>query len=138
MRKRTQAREFALQILYQIDITHDAYDISLDNFWKTNTEQEVSEDVKAFAGELVKGVVDNLTAIDDKIASYATNWEIERMAVVDRNILRMSCYELLFREDIPPKVSINEAVDLAKKFSDIKAGKFVNGILDKVKLEKGR
>ena len=91
--------------------------------------------VKEFTGELVKGTVEHFKAIDEKIADYATNWQIKRMAVIDRNILRLSCYELLFREDIPPKVSINEAVDLAKKYSGPQAGKFVNGILDKIKPE---
>lgn len=137
MRKRTQAREFTLQILYQMDITHDAYEVSLNNFWQAQGDQ-VNEELKGFSVELVKGVAENLKTIDAKIAQYATNWQLERMAVVDRNILRMSCFEIVFREDIPPKVSINEAVELAKKYSGVEAGKFVNAILDKIKLEKNR
>jgi len=138
MRKRTRAREFALQVLYQMDITHDTCDAALDNFWQSYTDEPIIQDLKNFTTELVGGVTQNLKVIDSKISQYATNWQLERMAVVDRNILRMSCFELLFREDIPPKVSINEAVELAKKYSDPEAGKFVNAILDKVKLEKDK
>lgn len=136
MRKRTKSREFALQVLYQMDITHDNCDTSLTNFWQSQSDEPPDEDLKNFTGEIVRGVIQNLAVIDAKIAQYAANWQLERMAVVDRNILRMGCFELLFREDIPPKVSINEAVELAKKYSTQEAGKFVNAILDKIKLEK--
>lgn len=135
MRKRTQARVFALQVLYQMDITGDNSDESLNKFWQT-AENPVEDQIKNFTGELVKGVADNKGEIDKKIIEFATNWQIERMAVIDRNILRISCYELIFRNDIPPKVSINEAVELAKKYSGVEAGKFVNGILDKINPEK--
>lgn len=135
MRKRTQARVFALQALYQLDIIHDDYIDCLNNFW-LNMERPPEGPIKDFTEQLVKGVRDNLDIIDKKISGYATNWHIQRMAVVDRNILRLSCYELVFRDDIPPKVSINEAVELAKKYSTPEAGKFVNGILDKIKSEK--
>jgi len=136
MRKRTLAREYALQILYQIDITHDNYADSLNNFWQAHSEENVDEGIKSFTSELVKGTIDNLQTIDAKIAQYATNWQLKRMAVVDRNILRLSCFELIFRDDIPLKVSINEAIELAKRYSGTEASKFVNGILDKVKSEK--
>ncbi len=136
MRKRTLAREFALQVLYQIDITHDSYDVSLDNFWQAHSEENIEEEIKKFTDELVKGVSEKLDVIDAKIAQHATNWQLKRMAVVDRNILRMGCFELMFRDDIPFKVSINEAVELAKKYSSLEASRFVNGILDKIKLEK--
>jgi len=138
MRKRTLAREFALQVLYQIDITHDSYDVSLNNFWQAHSEENIEEEIKKFTDELVKGVTENLSVIDTKIAQYATNWQLKRMAVVDRNILRMGCFELIFRDDIPFKVSINEAVELAKKYSSLEASKFVNGILDKINLEKNK
>jgi len=136
MRKRTRAREFALQVLYQIDITHDEPDKALDSFWQAHADESVDEELKDFTSGLVKGAVENQSAIDEKICLYAANWKLERMAVVDRNILRLSSFELLFRQDIPPKVSINEAVDLAKKYSGVEAGKFVNAILDKIKQEK--
>ena len=138
MRKRTKAREFALQVLYQTDITHDSYDVSLNNFWQAHSEENIEEEIKKFTDELVKGVTENLEVIDARIAQYAANWQLKRMAVVDRNILRMGCFELMFRDDIPFKVSINEAVELAKKYSSLEASKFVNGILDKIKLEKNK
>lgn len=138
MRRRTLAREFALKILYQIDITRDSYSDSLNNFWQVHIEEDIAQEVKSFTAELVKGTMDNLEAIDTRIAQYATNWQLKRMAVVDRNILRISGYELMFRDDIPPKVSINEAIELAKKYSSPDAAKFVNGILDKIKIEKPR
>lgn len=136
MRKRSRSREFALQILYQIDITHDSPDNALENFWQSHLDEQIDEGIKSFTAELISGAKDNLQEIDKKISQYATNWQLERMAVVDRNIMRIGCFELMFREDIPPKVSINEAVELAKKYSGPEAGKFVNAILDKVKLEK--
>ena len=136
MRKRSLSREFALQVLYQIDITRDDFQVSLANFWQDAEHEAAEEEVKDFTGQLVKGVADHLKAIDEKISQHAANWQLERMAVIDRNILRMGCYELIFREDIPPKVSINEAVELAKKYPGPEAGKFVNAILDKIKPEK--
>jgi transcription antitermination factor NusB len=138
MRKRTQAREFALQILYQIDITHDAPDEAVADFWRAQAETETSEEVKDFTAQLVRGASGHLKEIDLKISQYATNWQLQRMAVVDRNIMRLGAFELIWRQDIPPKVSINEAVELAKKYSGQEAGKFVNAILDKIKLEKDR
>jgi transcription antitermination factor NusB len=135
MRKRTQARELALQILYRTDITEESPDGVVADFWQ-HQDESCDEEVKNFSTGLVNGVMTNLEAIDAKISRYATNWQLKRMAVVDRNILRMSCYEIAFREDIPPKVSINEAVELAKKYSGTQAGKFVNGILDRIKAEK--
>lgn len=137
MRKRTQAREYALQILYQIDITKENAVTSLDMYWQYQKDNP-PPDVKEFTGILVKGVVDNIQIIDKTISTYATNWQINRMAVVDRNILRMAAYELLYLDDIPPKVSINEAIDIAKKYGDKDSGKFVNGILDKVSKEAGK
>jgi transcription antitermination factor NusB len=133
MRKRTRARECALQVLYQIDITKDDCSSSLDDFWRSAREQDVS--VKEFADSLVRGTIGNLEAIDKAITRYATNWHIDRMATVDRNVLRLATYELLYLREIPPKVSINEAVDIAKKYGDKDSGKFVNGILDKISKE---
>ena len=132
MRKRTKARQLTLQILYQIDITHDNSSVSLENFWQSQT-QGVDSTIKQFSLELVRGIQRHREMIDRKIAQYAKNWELKRMAVVDRNILRQACFELLYRPDIPPKVAINEAIELAKRFSGIEAGKFVNGILDKIR-----
>lgn len=133
MKKRTQAREIALGVLYQIDICSQDPLVTLQNYWQVHLEENIDESVKEFATALVNGVIANLASINDKISLYATNWQLDRMAYVDRNILRLATYELIFRDDIPPKVSINEAVELAKKFSSREASKFVNGILDKIK-----
>lgn len=132
MRKRTKARECALQVLYQIDITKDSAEILLPLFWEG---KEIEAEVKDFATMLVNGTVGNLQNIDEVITKYASNWKLKRMAVIDRNILRLSTYELLYCKDIPPKVSINEAIDLAKKYGDVDSGKFVNGILDRINKE---
>lgn len=130
MRKRTKARECALKILYAMDITDGSAKDCVDVFW--HGEDKIEDEVKDFAEALVVGVEDNLKVINKKISQYAANWELKRMAVIDRNVLRMAVYELLFKADIPPKVAINEAIDLAKKFGDTESGKFVNGILDKI------
>ena len=129
MRKRTQAREAALQILYKQDLNPETLETLLASFWEMNPS--VSE-VREYAERLIKGVFENLAAIDPVISKYAEHWELHRMAIVDRNILRLSTYELLYVEEIPPKVAINEAVNLAKKFSQEESGKFVNGVLDKI------
>ena len=130
MRKRTRAREYALQILYAVDITKDDPGDCVRRFWEGN--EESSAEVKKFAAGLVLGVSDNKKEIDRMIAKYATNWKLDRMAVIDRNVLRFAAYELLYAKDIPPKVSINEAIDIAKKFGGPDSGKFVNGVLDKI------
>ena len=132
MRKRTLARECALKILYRIEISKESVDSSLKDFWSESTET-TNKEACDFAEILVKGTCENIKAIDDVISKYADNWNISRMAVIDRNIMRMSIYEMLYREDIPPNVSINEAIELAKKYGDVDSGKFVNGILDKIK-----
>ena len=135
MRRRTKAREYALQLLYKSDITKNPEYEALDSFWK---EEELEEEVREFSRQLFSGVIQNLEVIDNKISGFAENWDLKRMAVVDRNILRMGSYELIYMSDIPPKVSINEAVDLAKKYSGEEAGKFVNGILDRIREDAGK
>lgn len=132
MRKRTKGRECALQVLYQIDITEDSAENLLSAFW---VNKNIESEVKDFARALVNGVVENMKRIDETITKYASNWKLTRMAVIDRNVLRLATYELLYCEDIPPKVSINEAIDLAKKYGDMDSGKFVNGILDRINKE---
>jgi transcription antitermination protein NusB len=130
MRKRTQAREYALQMLYQYELNPEPLDKLFGNFWSQNPDP--SDETRFFAEGLVKGTVDNLEKINEVVARYAENWDMNRMAVIDRSILRFATYELLFCHDIPLKVSINEAVNIAKKFSQEDSGKFVNGILDKI------
>lgn len=130
MRKRTLARESALKILYAVEMTKDGPEKCIDNFW--NSQEKAQPQVKAFADDLVRGVYKNKERIDTLITEHATNWELDRMAVIDRNILRFGTYELIFADDVPPKVAINEAIDIAKKYGDKDSGKFVNGILDKI------
>ncbi len=132
MRKRTLARECALKILYRIEISKDSMEDSVKDFW---SREEVEKEVRDFANSIVKGTCKELSRIDGFISKYADNWDIKRIAVIDKNILRMGIYEIVYREDIPPKVSINEAIELAKKYGDVDSGKFVNGILDKVRKE---
>lgn len=131
MRKRTKARELALQVLFQIDITGEDPDRVLELFWQNQRLPSESE-IKDFAEILIRGTISTLPSLDEIIARYATNWLIKRMAVIDRNVLRLTTFEILHLPDVPIRVSINEAVDLAKKFGDIDSGKFVNGILDKI------
>jgi len=136
MRKRTKARELVLQLLYQADVSGVTATDLADDFFAMNAADE-DPSVKTFAAALSRDISSHLAELDGKISECATNWQIERMATVDRNVLRLATFELLFRPDIPPKVAINEAVDLAKKFGDLESGKFVNGILDKINKTKG-
>ncbi len=131
MRKRTQAREIALQILYQLDLLKG--DVPEGERERFMVEHAEGPDVREYARTLIAGTVAHRPGIDRIIEEVAKNWELSRMAIIDRNILRMAIYELLHRDDIPPKVAINEAVDLAKKYSTKNSSAFVNGILDKVK-----
>ena len=89
-------------------------------------------EIITYANLLSQGVGGHMEDIDQKISDYATNWQIKRMAIIDRNIMRIGLYELKYTTDIPPKVAINEAVELAKKYGDLESSKFVNGILDKI------
>ncbi len=130
MRKRTQAREIALQILYQHEMNPVPVRELLDSYWQNN--EPAQEEVRLYAESLVLGTLEQLKEIDTILAKAAENWDLGRMAVIDRNILRFGTYELLFVEEIPPKVAINEAVNIAKRFSQEESGKFVNGILDKI------
>ncbi len=131
MRKRTLARECTLKILYQKEITSKAIGSIVENFWSME-EEAPHKEVREFAERLAFGINKEIEEIDKKISKYATNWQLKRMAVIDRNILRIGVYELLLAPDIPPKVTINEAVELAKKYGDLDSSKFVNGILDKI------
>ncbi|HEY6084622.1 MAG TPA: transcription antitermination factor NusB [Nitrospira sp.] len=128
MGARHQSRERALQILFQHDI-HGKPGLWSDEFWN---HFHASEDVKVFAEQLVQGVLEHRKDLDTVIGRYATNWKISRMQVVDRNILRLGAYELFWLDDVPARVTVNEAIELAKDFGDEEAAKFVNGILDKV------
>lgn len=129
MTERRQAREWAVQLLFQRDFNPTELDVAISDFWH---EKSPSDRARAFTEALVQGVEANRAVIDERMQQYADNWDVRRMAAVDRNILRLAVYEMLFRDDIPPVVTINEAVDLAKDFSGRQSGKFVNGILDRI------
>jgi transcription antitermination protein NusB len=128
--KRRKAREYALQILFQLDIRKEKPSATLfKRFWG---EEDPDAEVRAFAEEIVKGTFKHLRVINDKVLACAKNWSLDRMAVIDRNVLRLAAYEILYRMDIPPSVTINEAIELAKKYGTDESGAFVNGILDSV------
>lgn len=130
MRRRSLARESTLQMLYQAELINKSIDDTIEKYW---SEQESNdESMKEFANRLARGIYANLDAIDERISTYATNWQLSRMAIIDRNILRLGVFEMHYADDIPPKVTINEAVELAKKYGDMESGKFVNGILDRI------
>jgi N utilization substance protein B len=130
---RRDAREAAIQFLYQFDTHKPAkIDKALTAFWAQNEEPQ---NVRDFANDLIRGALEKLPEVDAKIRTLADNWDFERLAAVDRNVLRLAVYEMLFRPEIPPVVSINEAIEIAKKFSTAESGAFVNGLLDRVKKE---
>lgn len=132
--KRRRAREYALQVLFQLDVTNNKFtDEALKNFWKNIKEDD---DVKEFANDIVIGTRENIDSIDKIIKKTAEHWAIDRIAVVDRNILRAATYELLYRPDIPPSVVMNEAIEISKKFSTEDSASFINGILDKIQKSK--
>ncbi|MCF7874092.1 MAG: transcription antitermination factor NusB [Candidatus Omnitrophica bacterium] len=129
MRSRSKARDIALCLLYQIEISKNKpQDVLAGTLAKTIKDKLII----SFFSQLVEGIISNKEKIDSIIKKYAKNWEIKRMAVIDRNILRLSVFELFFLNDIPPKVSINEAIELAKRYGDLDSARFVNGILDKI------
>ena len=157
MGKRREARERAVQFLFQHDLNPpEDLAAALEQFWQSQRAAALANEkagatwgqpvelppptveeaaVRLFAEPLIRGALEHRDEADGVITKHAKNWELHRIAAVDRNILRLAIYEMLHRDDIPPVVSINEAVDIAKKFSTQDSGKFVNGILDKVKGE---
>ncbi len=129
--KRRRSREYALQILFQLDMTGSEFNEDVWNeFWEGNEEEDA--EIKKFTLEVVKNTRDHLHEIDETIKKAAEHWSIDRMAVIDRNILRAAAYELIFRKDIPPSVTINEALEIAKKYSTEDSAPFINGILDRI------
>ena len=130
MRKRSRARQIALQVLYQVDLVGADRDLALQEHL---AGQAPDPEVSDFAQRLVDGVALHLPELDAEMTRVAENWRLERMPTIDRNIMRMAIYELMFMDDIPPKVSINEAIELAKRYGDAESGSFVNGILDRVR-----
>ena len=129
MHQRRKAREVALQVLYELDVLMIGVEEGMELFWN---HFEAPEEVRAFASLLVRGAWNNKAQIDSLISSCSENWTISRMSKVDKNILRMAAYELLYCPDVPPKVALNEAIDLGKMFGSENSGSFINGILDAI------
>ena len=131
---RRKARESALQMLFAADVVKVANDALTDDYWNELGETGTDDKTREFANNLVRGTLKNLEVIDNTIRTRAEHWRIERMAIVDRNVLRFAVYEFLF-EDTPHTVVINEALEIARRFSTFEATQFINVILDAIKLD---
>ena len=131
---RRKARESALQMMFAADVDRDEAEVLTSDYWNELGDQTFDEKTREFANNLVRGSLKNLQTVDDRIRSRAEHWRIERMAIVDRNILRLAVYEFLY-EDTPKTVVINEALEIARRFSTFEATQFINGILDAIKLD---
>jgi N utilization substance protein B len=127
MHQRRKAREVTLQVLYTLDVQKTDLNEAIDRFW---ANFDAPEEARKFSTFLIEGVWNNREQIDNLISGSSENWSMSRMARVDKSILRMAVYELLFCEDIPPKVTLNEAIDLGKVYGSENSGSFINGILD--------
>lgn len=129
MANRRKGRELALQALYQFDITRSYDEASLKKFYECFFSKEGKNE---FSEDFIRGVMSHLKELDELIEKYSENWKLPRMPVVDRNLLRMAIFELLHKDDIPVKVTLNEAIEIGKRFGSENTGSFVNGILDKI------
>jgi N utilization substance protein B len=131
---RRKAREYALQALFQREFTGNKQELRPDEGPSVDTAEK--RETEKFADALVQGTIDNMVEIDRVIKEAAEHWEMERMAAVDRNILRFAVYEILYRSDIPSAVTINEALEIAKKYSSLESAPFINGLLDRIAKDK--
>lgn len=140
MGARRTGRERALQALYQLDMSGGAPEDALTSAWESVAAEIPKPDPAAvdFARELVLGVVQHLSTVDELIGEHSHNWRLERMDRIDRNVLRLAVYELKYRDDIPRKVTINEAVELAKTFGTEQSSAFINGLVDRVAVALGK
>jgi len=127
MIKRRKARELALQILFQADVGNLPIEEAMETTLAEATDMD--EEIRNYAAQLVRGVWGQRDKLDKQIQSVATNWTIERMAAIDRNLIRMALYEILHVPDVPYRVAINEAVELAKEYGTTESRRFVNGVL---------
>ena len=132
MGSRRKARECALQMLFAADVAEMPADDVVRSYWAELGESDLDETARGFATRFAKGTLSNLELLDERIRSRAEHWRISRMAVVDRNILRLAVYEFLY-EPTPRTVAINEALEIARRFSTYEATQFINGILDAIK-----
>lgn len=135
MGARTTAREAALQMLFALDATSGDVEQAVRDFWR---ELPGDAEGRSYADEVVRGVWGTLAAVDERIARASTNWRIERMTRVDRNVLRIGTWELVNRPDVPRPVILDEAVEIAKRYGTEESGAFVNGVLDRVADDCGR
>jgi transcription antitermination protein NusB len=135
MGKRRSSRELALKFLYQFELNEGDLDEQIKLFLERNSPQE---DVENFMKGLVVSLIDKMQEIDKTIQKFSDHWVLDRMTVIDRNILRIGTFELLFSFSTPPKVVINEAIDIAKKYGNEDSPQFINGILDRVYKEIGQ
>jgi transcription antitermination protein NusB len=131
MGARRRARECALQMLFSYDVTHSSVEELVETYW--GEMAEAAEDVRSFANELVYGTIAHLNEIDELIRLRTEHWRITRMAIVDRNLLRLAIFEFLYQPTTPMTVAINEALEIARRFSTHEATQFINGILDAIK-----
>ena len=141
MGKRRDGREAAVQYLYQVDLHKERESHSFTDFWELRSgpgKAPVTPKIRAFTEQIIAGVTGSLSELDECIKKYTANYEIHRLAAVDRNILRVAIYEMLHSPDVAPVIIINEAIEIAKKFGGEKSGGFVNGILDRVKQDLNR
>lgn len=136
MGARRSGREAALQMLFQLEGSGVSADQAIDLFWRTY--EDADPEGKAYADMIIRGVADNVDGIDKKIAAASQNWRLERMSRVDRNLLRLGTWELMFRSDVPRAVILDEAVELAKSFGTDESSGFVNGVLDRIAENIGR
>jgi transcription antitermination protein NusB len=141
MGKRREGREAAVQYLYQLENNAEHAPLVFARFWELRSakgKDAASSRTRAFAEELVAGVTTHREEIDSRIKKYAANYDLHRIAAVDRSVLRLAIFEMLHSPDVPPVVCINEAIEVAKKFGSEDSGRFVNGILDRVRAELNR
>ena len=131
---RHKARECALQMLFAADMAQPDGQAVTDNYWHELGDTSIDDKTRDFANDLVRGSLKEIATIDDRIRLRAEHWRIERMAIVDRNVLRLAVYEFLYT-DTPDTVVINEALEIARKFSTYEATQFINGILDAIKID---
>jgi len=129
---RHKARECALQMLFAADLVHDDGETTAANYWRELGDTALDDKTRDFASRLAIGTLKNLAAIDDRIRTRAEHWRIERMAIVDRNVLRLAVYEFIY-QDTPDAVAINESLEIARRFSTYESTQFINGVLDAIK-----
>ncbi len=130
MGRRRKAREETLRILFRLEFENTQVEKTLNQYWE---DKKAPEEIKEYSSLLVNGIISNQEKIDNIIQKVSEHWRISRMALVDRNILRMAVFELLYEENIAPAIIINEAIEIAKKYSGDEAATFVNGVLDAIR-----